>query len=233
MVHGDAQSLHQEIVLLLPHQVGLRVQLTFAPPHGDSAAAVPPKRYRNQLAGELRFLVDAAHFAEPAHVGEALVAYLLSDGRYPDDPARRRIEQVTIVQKNGISQGFFAAGRAALACEATRFGRVYIVFEDHQVGIYRLVIGVGRSIVSHVHQRMDERELVLSPGLFLQGRPIAPGISHHWPRDFPHRYDNVSTREQVVLCIDHPPFIPDDEEEVTASIPLASLGGKRRQRWWR
>jgi hypothetical protein len=74
--------------------------------------------------------------------------------------------------------------------------------------------------------------LVVGDGLLVQGEPVASGLSHHWPQNYPHRYDNPSSLSQVVLCIDHPPFLPDDERLVASQQNLEPLRGARRRQWW-
>ena len=46
-------------------------------------------------------------------------------------------------------------------------------------------------------------------------------MAFHWPRGFPHRYDNPTALEQSVLCVDRPGFIPTDE--VAAEPPAQGL----------
>ena len=58
---------------------------------------------------------------------------------------------------------------------------------------------------------MRESELVVSEGLLCQGRPVGPGTIHHWPLGAAHRYDNPTSTEQSLLCVDRPGFLPEDE----------------------
>ena len=67
----------------------------------------------------------------------------------------------------------------------------------------------------HVHRAMRESEMVLSEGLLCQGRRVSPGTVFHWPLGAAHRYDNPTDRPQTILCVDAPPFIREDEIEVT------------------
>jgi dihydroneopterin aldolase len=116
------------------------------------------------------------------------------------------------------------ASDVTLETEDSRFGRVDIVFETSEAGIYRLNVAPGQGIPLHVHRRMRESEMVLSEGLLCQGRPVRPGTVHHWPLGAAHRYDNPTDRHQTILCVDAPPFIEDDEIEVDgepAEVPEA------------
>ena len=76
--------------------------------------------------------------------------------------------------------------------------------------------GPGGRIPTHIHERMDESEYVLTDGLtgWWTGagpRVLPRGHSVRWPIGLPHGYQNDTTAPQAVLCIDRPPFDPSDE----------------------
>lgn len=106
------------------------------------------------------------------------------------------------------------AAWAAFTTEQKPFGTVDILHETEDAGIYRLNIAPGRGIPLHVHQQMDESEMILTEGLLCQGRPVAVGTVHRWPKGAAHRYDNPTNRVQSILCVDAPRFIEADEIEV-------------------
>ena len=93
--------------------------------------------------------------------------------------------------------------------------------ETRECGVYRERIHPRTVLPTHVHQHLDESELVLGSGLLLQGQPVAAGLAHSWPKGFAHRYENVTDTEQSFLCIDRPAFIPTDEVEV--ALPVEQL----------
>jgi len=101
-----------------------------------------------------------------------------------------------------------------LETEETRFGRVDIVFETSEAGIYRLNVAPHNGIPLHVHEKMRESEMVLSEGLLCQGAKVAAGSVFQWPLCAPHRYDNPTERYQTILCVDSPSFMEEDEVEV-------------------
>jgi dihydroneopterin aldolase len=105
--------------------------------------------------------------------------------------------------------------------EHKSFGFVDIVFETKECGVYRERIHPKTILPTHVHQHLDESELVLGSGFLLQGQRVEAGLAHTWPRGFPHRYENTTDIEQSFLCIDRPAFIPTDEVEV--DVPVAQL----------
>jgi mannose-6-phosphate isomerase-like protein (cupin superfamily) len=49
---------------------------------------------------------------------------------------------------------------------------------------------------------------------------VNEGAVFHWPHGAAHRYDNPSEHYQTILCVDAPPFLEDDEIEVTGE-PVA------------
>jgi len=60
--------------------------------------------------------------------------------------------------------------------------------------------------------------LVLSTDLEFVGkdesRLLAAGEEVSWPRAFVHGYRNTGKETASILCIDSPPFMPDDEQVV-------------------
>jgi dihydroneopterin aldolase len=42
-----------------------------------------------------------------------------------------------------------------------------------------------------------------------------------WPLGFPHKYENPTEAEQVILCVDRPCFIPEDE--IPVAVPDEDL----------
>ena len=95
------------------------------------------------------------------------------------------------------------------------FGTVDIVHETRDAGIYRLNVAPGKSIPLHVHRVMHEAEMVLGSGMLCQGKPVAPLTVHRWPHGSAHAYHNPTRRTQTILCVDSPPFMPDDEVPVS------------------
>jgi mannose-6-phosphate isomerase-like protein (cupin superfamily) len=156
-----------------------------------------------------RLLEKAAH---------ALAKLLL----LPPAPAERRARPDAVrlrVEKPGALGGHGVPSLeidrdvswATYAQEDKPFGRVDVVHETRDAGIYRLNVDPGARIPLHVHRRMEEAEMVLTPGLLVQNRPVASGTVHRWPHGAPHCYHNPTTTVQSILCVDAPPFIEEDE----------------------
>ncbi len=174
-----------------------------------------------RLSGELRFLLESSSFLLLETAADALCRYILAPPT--EDGARAQVEAVTmrLSKPEALTGGAVAslqvhrrAGEYVYGVEDNSYGRVDVVYEDKGLGIYRLRVKPGGTIVTHEHRQMDECELVLGSGLLLQGRPVRAGTGLRWPRHFPHRYDNPQSIEQTILCVDRPAFIPEDEVPV-------------------
>jgi dihydroneopterin aldolase len=174
------------------------------------------------IAGQVTFLLAVCRFQLIETAAEALASYLIA----PPTLAERRAPIRRVVVEIHKPQALPSPATACLtiersvAPEAIRveqksFGTVDVIHETTLSGIYRLNIGPGKEIPLHVHQRMEEHELVLTRGLVCQGREIFPGTAFHWPRGAAHYYRNPTLFHQTILCVDTPRFIPEDEVEVT------------------
>lgn len=219
------QPLHLDLVL--------RLDTRAAAAGGGLTATVDYAR----LAGELRFLLESCRFLLLETAAEALCRYILAPAT--DDSPHALIEAVELrltkpqARAGGAVPSLVVYRERAeftLEVEDKPFGHVDVVHVTKGCGVYRLRVGPGRSIPTHVHRVMDERELVLGDRLRLQGQPVATGTAIHWPHDLPHRYDNPSDIEQTILCVDRPAFIADDE--VPADVPEGGLVMPLTQHYW-
>jgi FolB domain-containing protein len=170
-------------------------------------------------AGQLAFLLQSCRFRMLETAAHALALYLL----LPPVAGETRVESVLVrLTKPEALAGLAipsvqierAAAWAQFDLEKKPFGTVDIIHETKDAGIYRLNIEPGRHIPLHMHQQMQESEMVLGDGLFCQGQACAPGTVHRWPKGAAHRYDNPTERVQSILCVDAPSFIEEDEIEV-------------------
>lgn len=211
-----------------PQPVELDVSLYF-----DTRAAAHHEKLNDtvdysRLLGELRFVLTAGRFRLIESAAEAVAAWILMPPSA--DVPRPQVQEVDV----RLSKLVALSGKAVPTLEIHRtradfpvrtetkaFGFVDIVFETKECGVYRERIHPRTVLPTHVHQHLDESELVLGSGLLLQGHPAAAGLAHSWPRGFAHRYENVTDTEQSFLCIDRPAFIPTDEVEVP--VPIAQL----------
>jgi dihydroneopterin aldolase len=173
------------------------------------------------VAAEVQFLLTTCRFGMLETAAHALSRLLLAapalgQRRAPIEALRLRLTKPYAL--SGRATPYLEIHRDAsdvsLEHEDTRWGRVDIVFETSEAGIYRLNVAPQSGIPLHTHRVMRESELVLSDGLHCQGKPVRPGSVFHWPHGAAHRYDNPTDRYQTILCVDAPSFSAEDEIEV-------------------
>ena len=193
----------------------------------DTAPAGESQRLRRTVdyaatASQLAFLLQSCRFDLLETAAHALTRYLLAPPALGEE--RARVQAVTLrlakplaLAGNGVPslEVHRDSNDVRLTHEEKPFGQVDIVAETRDLGIYRLNVAPGRSIPLHVHRVMQESEMVLGDGLLLSGVAVAAGTVHRWPHQAAHRYDNPTSRWQSILCVDAPPFMPDDEVEVS------------------
>jgi dihydroneopterin aldolase len=192
----------------------------------DTRTAAERERLRDSVdyafvAGQLSFLLGACRFQMLETAAHALARYLLlppalGERRAQIEALRMRLTKPQALEGRAVPYLEIQrdASDVTLEVEEAKFGRVDVVHETREVGIYRLNVAPGSSIPLHVHKQMLESELVLSDGLLCQEKPVAPGTVFHWPLGSKHRYDNPTARYQTILCVDSPRFIREDEIEV-------------------
>lgn len=174
-----------------------------------------------RLAGEVRFLLECCRFKLLETAAEALARYILAPATADSPHAKVFAVNVELTKPDALPghavpslRIFRRADEVAYTVETKGFGQVDVVHEGAGYGIYRLRVKAGGFIPTHVHKVMEEHELILGSGLLLQGKPVKRGTAFHWPKDFAHRYDNPTSTEQTILCVDSPAFIPTDEVEI-------------------
>ena len=186
-----------------------------------------------RIAGEVYFLLQSCRFRMLEHAANALARYLLAPPTR--DAHRAQVQAVTV----RLEKPRALPGQAIPALEVTRrasemqyrteeqtFGWVDALHEGPIVrtsgmetvrpnlGMYRVRVKPGASISTHVHRGVSEHEMMLGGGLLLQGRPVTRGMAFHWPREFPHRYDNPTDMVQTLLRVTSPGTLACDTVEV-------------------
>lgn len=192
----------------------------------DTEAAGRSERLRASvdyaaISAQLAFLLKSCRFTMLETAAHSLCRYLLAPPARGE--ARASISRVRLTLHKPTALGGSAlpsltiersAAWVELTYEEKPFGTVDVIHETRDLGIYRLNLAPQRSISLHLHRVMQEAEMVLSKGLWCQGKPVAAGTVHRWPQGAAHCYHNPTQRYQTVLCVDSPPFVPDDEIEV-------------------
>jgi len=100
--------------------------------------------------------------------------------------------------------------------EDKSWGSVDIVEETRRMGLYRLTLLPNTELPEHHHMKMREAELILHQGLegTQDSQPYAPlqiGQVFLWQKAQLHSYRNVGQQPASLLCMDSPPFDPQDE----------------------
>lgn len=213
---ATAQPLHLDLQLWSP---------------GDEATTIDIPR----LQGELHFLLVASRFRLLASAAEAVARWVLAPPIA--DSVRPQLAACALTLSTSGALGpperlsiRREAREVNLSRETKDFGFIDIILEVEEVGVYRERVSAGKSVPTHVHRGLDESELVLGEGLVVQGHLALPGQARSWPRDYPHRWDNPTPREQSFLCIDRPRFVHTDEIEVPT--PLSELRDVEVQRYF-
>ncbi len=174
-----------------------------------------------QVTAQVSFLLTTCRFMMLETAAHALSRFLLAPPAWGERRGQVEALRLRLTKPSALS-GLAVpsleirrdASEVTLETEETRFGRVDIVFETREAGIYRLNIAPRSHIPLHVHRKMQEAEMVLSDGLLCQGREVVAGSVFNWPRNAPHVYENPTDRYQTILCVDSPRFIEADEIEV-------------------
>jgi len=189
----------------------------------DTESAATTERLREAvdyeaIANQIAFLLTSCRFRLIETAAHVIAKTLLA----PPAAGERRaaISRLRLcLEKPGALQGKATPSVeiersqewVTMGNEIKPFGTVDVIHETKDAGIYRLNVAPGREIPLHVHEVMQEAELVLGDGLLCQDRPISRGTVHRWPKGAPHRYRNFTDVDQSILCVDTPPFIPGDE----------------------
>ncbi|MCA9631150.1 MAG: dihydroneopterin aldolase [Myxococcales bacterium] len=98
--------------------------------------------------------------------------------------------------------------------EQARFGRVEVLLETGEAGLYLLHVAPGGEISAHRHEQMRELEWRVSGKLERDGQRIKGLSPVTWQRGQVHHYRNLGSGWATLFCCDVPAFIPNDEIEV-------------------
>lgn len=207
-----------------PQMVELSVALTLDTKKAARSQRIVESIDYARVLGTLRFVLVAGRFRLMESAAEALAAWLLvpTEEVSPTE-VEIQLRKPFVFQGEAKPELTIRRDRQdfTYVVEDKAFGNVDVIFETEETGIYRERIAPGAVLPTHIHRHLDESELILTPGLLLQGAPIAAGLAHDWPKNFPHGYQNPTATEQSFLCIDRPKFRHDDE--IPVAIPNSAL----------
>lgn len=220
-IYNSERRISQPVSLAIE----LEVDISNAAASGDISDTVDYAR----LFCEIRHILKFGEFRLIETAAMAICRYILS-------PTNRKLNgksicaATVILEKTDIVCSTGSAGvrirrQAELLdfnVEVKPFGEVEIIAESSDCGLYFLKISPKSSIPDHYHDIMTETEVCITDGLLLNGQQQAKGLARIWPKKFVHRYENPTSREQVILCIDRPRFIESDEIQDSPSLVAAS-----------
>jgi dihydroneopterin aldolase len=170
------------------------------------------------IGAQLAFLLRSCRFRMLETAAHALCSYLLAPPALGERRAQIARVKLTLTKPTalgGIAVPSLQIERdvawVRVGHEDKPFGTVDVIHETRDAGIYRLNVAPHQEIPLHLHRVMQESEMVLSRGLYCQGKPVAQGAVHRWPKGAAHCYHNPTRRHQTILCVDSPAFVQDDE----------------------
>jgi FolB domain-containing protein len=208
---------------ITPQPLIVQITLYFPRKPGNFGASLAESVDYSYVCGDVAFVLEAAHFQLLETAVEALAATVLMVP--PPDRLSIQPEAVEISIRKPNALGGKSVPEVTVlryahemhyGLERNDFGKVDIVHENQDCGVYLLHIPAGGSIPAHIHRKMGEAELVMSRGLLLQREPVDGGLAHFWPLEFVHEYQNPSAEERTILCVNRPAFDPADEIRVEA-----------------
>lgn len=168
------------------------------------------------LVQQALFILQAGAFAELDSAAWVLARWFL----LPPEPDSDRpaFQRITVSLRDPAGQAWLRAEAEdqEYEVELKDWGTVDVVAETAHQGFYRLTLAPGGLLPEHHHLHMHEAELIVGPGLvgWMDGRaprPLPLGTLHRWRHGQRHGYRNPGPRSASLLCMDAPPFDPDDE----------------------
>ena len=206
-----------------PQRVGLDLKLVF-----DASAASVSDRLEDtinyaQLAEAADFILKSGRFQLLETAAHTLTRFFLSPNKSDATAPPRKSVEVRLTKYDALPGDTLSsiAVRAqaqdyTFQHETPTWGRVDIIAESTDMGLYCLNIAPQQTLPLHYHAVMRESEYIVDEGLSLieeEGltRVLAPGDVFNWPHRHVHGYQNTGAQWCRVLCVDSPPFIPEDE----------------------
>lgn len=173
-----------------------------------NAQTTLPEDYVQKIRHEIQFLWQHCPFASELEFADSVLNYIFSESRVPHLQTHPFSKALVQTPNRTYTVNRF---RFNIEVEKTKFGNVDSIFTTSEFGIYRLRIASGFRIPQHLHHIMEEKEIILTDGLSLDGKDVPAGTVKIWPLKTPHSYENNTSEEQSILCIDKPPFDANDE----------------------
>ena len=176
------------------------------------------------ISQQVAFVLEAGEFLlveSAAHVLARLLLLPPTDDRPPVEEVTVRISKGEALPGSAVASVTVkaAAEEQSYRREEKAWGFVHVIEETRSMGLYRLSLEAGGRLPRHHHQVMRESEMVVDDGLVghfngSEPRRLTPCERFAWPHGEVHGYHNPTDTTRSLLCVDLPPFDPDDEIEV-------------------
>ena len=208
---------------ITPQRVGLKLLLRFDGKPAASSDDLSDTINYAQLVQTADFILKTGKFQLLETAVTFLVHYFLQPVSKDGQSGGASFAEVKLTKYNALPGDTLASIRLSadrseidFEHETPEWGRVSVIRESKALGLYCLHIAPMMTLPLHHHAVMSESELILDEGLSLieldtEPRPTHSGDVFNWAHHHVHGYQNTSNRWCRVLCIDSPPFIPEDE----------------------
>ena len=176
------------------------------------------------LAKEVSFILQSARFCLLETAVSAIAHYIVARATVEISKVEVEITKPDVFAEPTLPQVGASYRATDLICreeEKSKSGKVCVVHESKDCGIYILHVYPKHAIKMHYQQAMEECVLILTDNLHIQGRQVQVGLVKEGQHLSPNLYDNYSDAVQKILCINHPKFTASDK--ILVGVPLAVL----------
>ena len=208
---------------ITPQKLGLDVRLRFDATKASLSDDLNDTINYAGLVDAATFILKTGKFQLLETACHVLTHYFLAPHTAGEKRLSAQFAEVTLTKFDALPDQTLArvrmkANQADLDFEREEpaWGFVDVICETDDLGLYCLNVAPGQTLPLHHHARMEESELILDAGLLLleldtEPKEIEPGTQFRWAYQHVHGYKNVTQQWARILCIDTPPFIPEDE----------------------
>ena len=177
----------------------------------------------DHLLQQIEFILQGGQYRLLEAAAHAILRWVLAppsrdETRAPAQQATVRLSKPSALDGTATPtiEATGQAQKQRYEVELKTWGQVDIISETQDVGLYRLSIDPDEVLPEHYHLKMRECELVLNDGMVgsIEEGPFEPlhtGQRFNWKSKQRHAYRNESLKRASLLCIDSPPFDPEDE----------------------
>jgi dihydroneopterin aldolase len=175
------------------------------------------------IANQIQFILQSSRFHLLESACRFLTKYLVLSPAEPGLKIKVLSVTVRLTKLDALPGDALAqvscklnSGDIEFKREQKPWGTVDIIDENDRVGLYRLNVSPGKEIDEHHHEKTRESEYLLQPKMqvSINGasfEPMPAASVFDWKSEQRHAYFNSSNKTCSILCVDEPPFNPQDE----------------------